>query len=222
MEGLAANKLDSYSHLLTGYIGNPIILEEIAALLTKLRERNPTLQFVCDPVMGDHGKFYVPPDAVPQYKKMLSITDVITPNQFEAELLLDMKILTIEDGFKACDKFHEIGVRTVILSSMDFAEDRIVSLASRKLAADAKPERLKLELAKLPYIFVGTGDLFTASILNWTTKHPADFKLAFEKAMATVQGVLRLTVACGGGELQLVHSRQELENPTVLVTAESV
>jgi pyridoxal/pyridoxine/pyridoxamine kinase len=64
--------------------------------------------------------------------------------------------------------------------------------------------------------------LFSASILNWTTKYPDDFKLAFEKAMATVQGVLRLTVQCGGGELQLVRSRQELENPTVLVHAQLV
>jgi pyridoxal/pyridoxine/pyridoxamine kinase len=50
---------------------------------------------VCDPVMGDHGKFYVPKEAVPQYKKMLSLTDVITPNQFEAEYVLRVRVKSV-------------------------------------------------------------------------------------------------------------------------------
>jgi pyridoxal/pyridoxine/pyridoxamine kinase len=45
--------------------------------------------------MGDHGKFYVPKEAVPQYKKMLSLTDVITPNQFEAEYVLRVRVKSV-------------------------------------------------------------------------------------------------------------------------------
>jgi pyridoxine kinase len=40
---------------------------------------------VCDTVMGDGGSLYVAPEIVPLYRNIISVTDVITPNQFEAE-----------------------------------------------------------------------------------------------------------------------------------------
>ena len=47
---------------------------------------------VCDPVMGDtwdgEGKMYVPKELLPVYKnEVIPIADILTPNQFEAELL---------------------------------------------------------------------------------------------------------------------------------------
>jgi len=47
---------------------------------------------VCDPVMGDtwdgEGKMYVPEDLLPIYQnEVVPVADVLTPNQFEAELL---------------------------------------------------------------------------------------------------------------------------------------
>jgi pyridoxine kinase len=41
---------------------------------------------VCDPVMGDNGKMYVPEELLEIYKNtILPLADIITPNQFEAE-----------------------------------------------------------------------------------------------------------------------------------------
>jgi pyridoxine kinase len=41
---------------------------------------------VCDPVMGDEGKLYIPQESVQIYKDVLvPMADVITPNQFECE-----------------------------------------------------------------------------------------------------------------------------------------
>lgn len=40
---------------------------------------------VCDPVMGDLGRIYVAPEIIPLYRNILRITNVVTPNQFEAE-----------------------------------------------------------------------------------------------------------------------------------------
>jgi pyridoxal/pyridoxine/pyridoxamine kinase len=41
---------------------------------------------VCDPVMGDNGKMYVPKELLAIYKDtILPLADIITPNQFEAE-----------------------------------------------------------------------------------------------------------------------------------------
>lgn len=40
---------------------------------------------VCDPVMGDWGRLYVAQEIVPLYRNIMRISDVATPNQFEAE-----------------------------------------------------------------------------------------------------------------------------------------
>lgn len=47
-------------------------------------ERRLTIS-VLDPVMGDQGRLYVNEDVVPAYKNLLHDTDLILPNQFEAE-----------------------------------------------------------------------------------------------------------------------------------------
>lgn len=51
-----------------------------------MREKNPNLKYICDPVLGDNGKFYVPEDLVEPFKTLiLPKAYMITPNQFEAE-----------------------------------------------------------------------------------------------------------------------------------------
>lgn len=41
---------------------------------------------VLDPVLGDHGKLYVPRELIEYYRNhVLCLADIITPNQFEAE-----------------------------------------------------------------------------------------------------------------------------------------
>lgn len=57
----------------------------------------PAGVYMCDPVMCDkwngEGSLYIPEDLLPVYKeKMGLVADIITPNQFEAELLNGRKI----------------------------------------------------------------------------------------------------------------------------------
>ena len=41
---------------------------------------------VCDPVMGDNGKMYVPEPLKKIYKEeIIPLADIVTPNQFELE-----------------------------------------------------------------------------------------------------------------------------------------
>lgn len=41
---------------------------------------------VCDPVMGDNGKMYVPQELLPVYRdEIIPLANIVTPNQFEAE-----------------------------------------------------------------------------------------------------------------------------------------
>ena len=41
---------------------------------------------VCDPVLGDHGRLYVPKELVKIYAdEVIGLADLVTPNSFEAE-----------------------------------------------------------------------------------------------------------------------------------------
>ena len=57
-----------YTHLLTGYIGSESLASTILRVLEKLREHNPECIYVCDPVLGDHGKLYVPASLVDVFR----------------------------------------------------------------------------------------------------------------------------------------------------------
>lgn len=59
IEGLEKNGLLQYDYLLTGYMGSPQIADTMVRIVAKLREYNPNLQYVCDPVLGDNGKLSV-------------------------------------------------------------------------------------------------------------------------------------------------------------------
>lgn len=79
---------------------------------------------MCDPVLGDNGQLYVPESLIPIYQnEILPLSDICTPNQFEAELLTGIKINSNDDAWKATEWFHKKGVKTVVLSSTNFTKD---------------------------------------------------------------------------------------------------
>lgn len=81
--------------MLTGYIGSASFLNDIVTVVERVKAANPNMRYVCDPVMGDNGAFYVPPELAPLFReKVCPLAYMITPNQFEAEQLTET---TIED-----------------------------------------------------------------------------------------------------------------------------
>lgn len=78
--------------MLTGYIPNADSLRAIARLVPRMREINPDLIYVLDPVMGDNGVLYVNQDIIPLYKELVMMSDIITPNDYEATCVLDLKL----------------------------------------------------------------------------------------------------------------------------------
>lgn len=42
---------------------------------------------MCDPVLGDNGKMYVPESLLPIYRELIiPLADIVTPNQYEVYL----------------------------------------------------------------------------------------------------------------------------------------
>lgn len=93
-----------------------------------------TFSAVCDPVMGDDGVMYVPEALLPIYRdEIIPLADIVTPNQFEVELLTEKSIKTEEDAWNAIGWFHEKGVKTVAISSSELGgSDSLLALVSHK------------------------------------------------------------------------------------------
>lgn len=220
IEGLESNGLDNYSHIINGYIGKDTFLRKLAHVIRKLKDRNPSLMYVCDPVMGDSEPvgWYVPKELLPIYRdEILPLCDICVPNQFEVEMLSGCKITDEMSAFRAIEKLHDIGVKVVVLSSTDSNvnpdESKLKCLASRRISRsiavglnansdyDHQYERYRIEFPKLPLPFVGSGDLFTALLTAWLTRSgnsdwPSNMNIpvALEKTIGTMQAVLNRTL----------------------------
>ncbi|XP_024387765.1 pyridoxal kinase isoform X1 [Physcomitrium patens] len=225
IEGLQANDLLHYTHLLTGYIGSVSFLETILRVVEKLRTVNPNLIYVCDPVMGDDGEFYVNPELVPVYReKVVSVATMLTPNHFEAEQLTGRRIETEAEALAACIDLHAAGPSKVVITSLSI-DNMLTIVGSHVQSRGKSPEQFKIAVPKLHSYFTGTGDLMTALLLGWSHKFPDDLDKAAELAVSSLQAVLNNTIAnrskTGASpepkpeqlELRLVQSVDDIRSP---------
>ncbi|CAL4068468.1 unnamed protein product [Meganyctiphanes norvegica] len=232
IDGLKLNGIDKYSHLLTGYIGSKSFLETVRDVVRHLKQINPNLIYVCDPVMGDNGKMYVPEDLLPVYQEhIVALADIITPNQYEAELLSGIQIKSEADIVSVMDWFHSKGVKTVVLSSTDLGtENELLCMASS--VVEGVCTRLRINVPRFPVNYTGTGDLFASLLLGWMHKTNHDLKKSVENTMSTMQRILQRTLEkareqAGDGqvltvqhlELKLVQSLDDIRNPANSISA---
>jgi len=236
-EGLEENGLFKYSHLLTGYIGSKSVLEQVVDLIQRLRESDDSIVYFCDPVLGDNGKLYVPSmqDLVDVYRdQIIPMCTVLTPNQFEAEMLTDIKITDLRSALEACEKIHKQGVETVVLTTLELDKEKINMLLSTRRKAQGSGKWL-LTLPKLgtEASFTGTGDLTSALLLAWINEHPDELPLALEKTGATMQKVIDETIRGGPvrsypngkkvcPELRVIQSKMAIESPLIIIRTREV
>lgn len=181
VDGMDRNGLlsDDTGHILTGYIGSESFLRAVVTMVRKMKAVNPQARYVCDPVLGDIGRFYVPQQLVQVYKdEIIPLADVLTPNQFEVEQLTGVRIENIEHAKKACCILHDAGVPLVLITSIVFpssaqqSQDSMAIFASERLhgirTESYEDEQQILYVPKLPGQFTGTGDVVAALWLALT------------------------------------------------------
>lgn len=229
MSGLQRNGLLSQvTHVLTGYISSASFLEGVVETVLEMRKSGP-LVYVCDPVLGDNGKLYVPEETVQVYiDRVIQHATIITPNAFELSLLAGCKAITSEDeAFQACQHIHDKhGVETIFVTGSRFHPqdaNKVSVLVSSKSSDPAEDQiRFAVDADRLEGHFTGTGDLISALILAWTERLPKDLQTACTHAMASVTGVLLRTKkmpksngACPFFELRLIQSQEEILHPPI-------
>ena len=196
--------------------------------------------YLCDPVMGDAGRLYVPREFVGLYQQLIQRAHVITPNQTEAELLTGQKIASLDDAVAACEQLHRSGVKAVIITSLDLPEDHqqgaehpshihIIATQSGPLfppsssTSSSAPSSTSSPLLERGYFHLrvpfvsgywsGTGDLTSSLLLGWLWKTRGDVGEALSMAISSVQAVMKRTAEGGGSELQLIASLRDLQSP---------
>ena len=232
IKGLEMNHLlSNIHHLLTGYIGSITFLRSVLNVLQLLKKYNPNIRYVCDPVLGDEGKVYVPQELVFIYRdEVVPLANIVTPNQFEVELLTGIKIHTMDDAIRACNALHDLGPQFVVITSLviknnseqhddndnDDNTERITILASQciKCNHDTKSDESNdddnnnspyikwvVHTPKIPGRFTGTGDVTAALFLAWTAKTNNDLKLTLEKVASTMYTLIKITSEQASGTI---------------------
>ena len=80
----AARWLSEVGAILVGYLGDVAQVESIVRLIEALKARNPNALFLCDPVIGDHGRLFQPEAiAMAVRDRLVPLADIVTPNRFE-------------------------------------------------------------------------------------------------------------------------------------------
>eukprot|EP00051_Salpingoeca_urceolata_P030023 m.491772 g.491772 ORF g.491772 m.491772 type:complete len:322 (-) comp30682_c0_seq1:56-1021(-) len=225
--------LEQYTHLLTGYVGSAEFLRTVLKIVKRLRDINPELVYVCDPVLGDDGKLYVPADLVPIYRdELVPLADVVAPNAFEVEQLTGCSLTSVSDCQHAAGMLHACGVPKVVFTSFHTGSADISIFGSFRAAGSSSSDAPEAFLIQVPHVeqqFTGTGDLFSALILAWTHLLGGDLAGAVERATATLQAVIVRTFERSAGssdmrarELALVQSKKDIEEPSIKSPAQPI
>ncbi|KAF5101800.1 hypothetical protein D0Z00_000662 [Geotrichum galactomycetum] len=212
-EGLQHLKL-AYTALLTGYVPTPEGVEQVGRVGLDLKQANPRVLWVLDPVLGDDGRYYVSEQVLPVYRQLIASgqVDLVTPNQFEAEALTGLTIKTPEDVALVFAKLHE-HMDQAIISSVKYANEPgyIYSYGSAIVdKATRQTRQFYIRYPGLESYFTGTGDLFAALTVDryykarvaaeaeeqQSTKDAAEvLALTMTQVLTTVQRVLKRTCA---------------------------
>ncbi|GAX18834.1 pyridoxine kinase [Fistulifera solaris] len=222
LKGLQDNDLLSADYLLTGYVGSETFLSSILQVWQQLLIQKPHAKYVCDPVLGDQGRFYVPESLVQVYREqVIPQATIVTPNAFELEQLTGCEpISTLEMAQRQCHVLHDMGPSIVFLTSFQpLGQDVMMILASQR--TESRTQCWKLECPVLPGSFTGTGDLCAALILVHSANHPNDLATVLEKVVNTVYAVLETTLEYAdkddstvkARELRLIQSKDVMEHP---------
>ncbi len=206
--------------VLSGYMGSAAIGEAILEAVAAVRAENPAALYCCDPVLGDTDEgVYVRPGITEfMRERAVPAADILTPNQFELNLLTGLPSGTLDEARAAIAALQARGPRVVVVTSAATAEtpaDRI------DLLAGEGGRLFRVRTPRLDLAINGAGDCIAALFLvHYARERSA--ALALEKAAASVYGLLRATAEAGSREILTVAAQDEFVAPSAVFPAEAV
>ena len=204
--------------VLSGYMGGLETGEAILRAVAKVRAANGGASYCCDPVMGDVGRGLFVRPGIPEFfsRQAVPAADILTPNQFEMDLLTGLPSTTQDEARRAIAALHALGPRVILVTSLLTQETPGDALDIA--ASDGKT----IWLARTPKLDVevnGAGDAIAALFfVHWLASGSA--RAALEAAASSVYGLLLRTAQAGSREILTVAAQQEFVAPTRMFSAQ--
>jgi pyridoxine kinase len=151
-------------------------------------------------VIGEYGHCYVKPEVLEFFKKNLK-ADIITPNQYEAEVLSGIKIDKAEDLKTVATYFHNIGVKIVIITGIKMDNENELNIFVSEKKSPSFLIKTKKHFSDIP--INGTGDLFSSVFLGMYLK-TKDVLLSAQSAVFFLELAIKNTIDSGERELQVL------------------
>jgi pyridoxine kinase len=204
--------LASCDGVLSGYMGAPDIGEAIVAAVARVRAANRQALYCCDPVIGDVGRGVFVRPGVPEFMRERAVpaADIVTPNQFELEMLAGRASGTLADAKAAVKTVHALGPRIVLVTSLhtnDTPADSIDLLVSDTVST------WRLRTPKLAISVNGAGDAIAALFFVHYAK-TGSAAAALSAAGSSIYGLLKRTEEAGSREIALVAAQDEFVMPS--------
>lgn len=182
-----------FEGILIGYLGDESLIEDVFSFVEEFSRDNTTIVF--DPIFGDKGKYYsnFNSNYMNSMKKLIQISDIITPNYTEAcYLSLDNFIDNPNetDITNILNNITQLGCTNVIITSMMTNKiDEICTL----LYKDGIIEKYNTD--RLEKSYPGTGDIFVSVLIGCFLKY-GNLSIATEKAVKFVFNIIKESNKC--------------------------
>ncbi|KAE8234784.1 hypothetical protein CF326_g175 [Tilletia indica] len=195
--GLQRNGLARYDRMLTGYVPSAETLREVITFIQHIKSSsNADLIYLLDPVMGDMGRgMYVSESVVPLYREMIQYATIVCPNQFEAQILAEQDISSLDSLYAALWTLHvKRGSPNVVITSVDLSDEDLHHIGAKSKTtsdgttlmtligssldlsqiSDSSPDSNPREFLRpwfiqfpeVPGYFSGVGDTFSALLIG--------------------------------------------------------
>lgn len=180
----------------SGYLGNHAQIEQVMSYF----DRFGTALKIVDPVLGDCGSPYksITKEMISGMRRLVSKSDLITPNATELFLLLDEEytpVITISEAMENIVKLSRIGPPMVIVTGINLTDFGMSNLCFDSKNGLAHIVRCNYKQVHFP----GTGDIFTSVVTGaLLSGHPLSF--AMSKATGFVEDCIDFTIDSGEPE----------------------
>jgi pyridoxine kinase len=198
----ALGRLDRCEAVLSGYLGSPETWSVVLEALAAVRRARPGAWYVCDPVLGDEGELYLPAELVRTFREeAVPRADLLVPNRFELEWLVDRPVRTVAEAVAAAAELHAAGAREVVVKGLVLDHEGRPTQHVVGLDDDGA------WLARAPHIaqfWSGSGDVFTALVAGLRLAGtPLEETVA--RGTALMEELIARTFELGAPELRMVE-----------------
>jgi pyridoxine kinase len=221
VEGIAERGvLERCDGVLSGYMGSADIGNAILSAVARVRSLNPDALYCCDPVIGDVGRGVFVRPGIPEFMREQAVraADIVTPNQFELDLLSGRGSATRAEALAAIDAVHALGPKAVLVTSLH--TDETPADAIDLVASDASG-RVRVRTPKLPISVNGAGDAIAALFFAHYLRMGSVAE-ALSRAASSIFGLLKRTADAGSREILLIDAQDEFVTPSRIFAAEEI